>query len=155
MKALAKGLLTIALLAATTACDGSPTGSSAFVAESDAVSMSGQSSSTLSFSSTQTYDYASRTEQSATGGVGGIDFTGSLETGTPCVSVSATHSERRGSVTVTVSAADSGGYCQFVITHNNYSGRVSGLAAGSYAFTVLHDTGGAGQTAYTSTVTVQ
>lgn len=155
MKALAKGLLTIALLAATTACDGSPTAGSALISESDGIAMAGQTSGSLSFSSTQTYDYASRTPQSASGGTGGIDFAGSLETGTPCVNVSATHSNRNGNVTVTVSAAENGNICQQVITHNNYGGRVSGLAAGSYQFTVVHNAGGANQTAWTGTVTVQ
>jgi hypothetical protein len=155
MKALTSGLMTLALLAATAACDGSPTTASAFVSESDGASMAGQSTSSLSFSSSQTYDFASRTEQSATAGVGGIDFAGSLTSSTPCVDVTASHDTRRNDVTVTVTAADNGNICQQVITHNNYTGRVSGLAAGTYNFTVVHNTGGPGETAYTSTVTVQ
>ncbi|HEX2208170.1 MAG TPA: hypothetical protein VHG93_10850 [Longimicrobium sp.] len=155
MKALAKGLMTIALLAATTACDGSPTGSSAFVSEGDGIAMASQPSSTLSFSSTQTYDFASRTAQSASGSAGGIEFAGSLETGTPCVNVSATHNHRRNDVTVTVTATDNGNICQQVITHNNYTGRVSGVAAGSYSFTVVHSAGGRSQTAWSGAVTVQ
>lgn len=153
MKALTSGLMTLALLAGTAACDGSPTTASSFVSESDAASMSNHTASSLSFSSTQSYSES--TPQSATGGVGGIDFTGSLTTGTPCVDVTASHSARRNDVTVTVTAASTGGICTQVITYNNYTGRVSGLAAGTYDFTVVHNVGGPSQTAYTSTVTVQ
>lgn len=153
MKALSKGLMTIALLAATTACDGSPTAGSALVSERDGIAMSSHTSSTLTFSSTQSY--SEQTPQTATGGTGGIDFTGSLTTGTPCVNVSATHSQRRNTVTVTVSAADNGNICTQVITNNNYTGRVSGLAAGTYTFTVQHQGGFNSGTAFSGTVTVQ
>jgi hypothetical protein len=156
MKGLAKGLMTVALLGATTACDGSPTAGSAFVSESDGFAMSNHtSSSSLTFSSTKTYDFAAKSEQSASGGVGGIGFAGSLTTSTPCVNVTATHGTRQNDVTVTVSASDNGNTCQQVITHNNYTGRVNGLAAGTYNFTVVHDTGGPGSTAWSGTVTVQ
>ncbi len=153
MKALTKGLMTIALLAATAACDGSPTAGSALAAESDAFTAQAPSS-TLTFSSTQSY--SEQTPQTASGGTGAINFTGSLTTGTPCVNVSATHSERRGTITVTVTAADNGNICTQVITHNNYTGSVSGLAAGTYTFNVVHQGGfGGTQTAYSGTVTVQ
>lgn len=153
MKALAKGLLTVALLAATTACNGSPTAGTALIAENDAFSAARAPGSTLAFSSTQSY--SEQAPQTATGGTGGIDFTGSMTTSTPCVDVSATHSERRGAITVTVTAADNGGFCSQVITHNNYTGRVSGLAAGTYTFTVVHGTGGGATTAWSGTVAVQ
>lgn len=148
MKALAKGLMTVALLAATTACDGSPTAGSAFVAESDGISTA-RAGSTLTFSSTQSFD--TQTPQTANGSAGGIDFTGSLTSGTPCVEVTASHRERSGAVTVSVTSTGTGGFCSQVLTNNNYTGRVSGLAAGTYTFTVQHGTA----TAYTSTVTVQ
>lgn len=151
MKALAKGLMTIALLAATTACDGSPTSGSAFVSDNDAVSLAKQSR--LTFSSTQSN--SSETPQTASGAAGAIDFTGSLTTGTPCYDVTASHSTQSNTVTVTVTASSTGGFCSQVITYNNYTGRVSGLAAGTYTFTVIHNTEGSASTAYTGTVTVQ
>ena len=154
MKALTKGLMTIALLAATAACDGSPTAGSALVAENDAFSAAKAPSGTLTFSSTQSY--SEQTPQTASGGTGSISFTGSLTTGTPCVTVSATHSARKNVVTVTVTAANSGGICTQVITNNNYTGSVSGLAAGTYTFNVVHQGGfGGTQTAYSGSVTVQ
>lgn len=155
MKALTSGLMALALLAATAACDGSPTTASAFASESDAASMSNHTapSGTLTFSSTQSY--SEQTPQTASGGTGAISFTGSLMTSTPCYDVSATHSTRRGTITVTVSAASTGGICTQVITNNNYTGSISGLAPGTYTFNVVHNAGGGGETAYSSTVTVQ
>lgn len=151
MKALAKGLMTIALLAATTACDGAPTGSSAFISESDGIAMSKQSR--LTFNSTQSN--TTQTAQTASGGSGAIDFTGSVTTGDPCYDVSATHQAGTTEVTVTVTASSTGDICSQVITYNNYSGRVSGLAAGVYTFTVVHDVNGSSSTAFTGLVTVQ
>jgi hypothetical protein len=154
MNALAKGMTTVVLAIAAAACDGSPTAGSAFVSENDGIAVAQQPGSTLTFSSTQSQSEAS--PQTASGGVGGIDFTGSLTTGTPCYTVTASHTDRRGSITVTVSAASSGGICTQVITNNNYTGRVSGLAAGTYNFSVVHQGGfGGTHTAYSSTVTVQ
>ena len=152
MKALAKGLMTVALLAATTACDGSPTAGSAFVSESDGIAMA-KARTSLTFSSTQSQE--TQSPQTAGGSVGGIDFTGSLTTGTPCYDVTAAHSVRTNTVTVTVTAASTGGFCAQVITHNNYTGRVSGLAAGTYTFTVVHQAGGSSETAFSGPVTVQ
>jgi hypothetical protein len=155
MKALTKGLMTIALLVATTACDGSPTGASAFVAGDEGISaaQAPAPSGTLTFSSTQSYE--TQTPQTASGGTGAINFTGSLTTSTPCVDVSATHSTRRSTITLTVTAASNGGFCSQVITYNNYTGSISGLAAGTYTFNVVHSAGGGSETAYSSTVTVQ
>lgn len=154
MKALTKGLMTIALLAATAACDGSPTAGSALVAGNDAFSAAKAPSGTLTFSSTQSY--SEQTPQTASGGTGAINFTGSLTTGTPCVNVSATHGVRNNVVTVTVTAANSGGICTQVITNNNYTGSVSGLPAGTYTFNVVHQGGfDSGQTVYSGPVTVQ
>lgn len=151
MKAMTKGLLTIALIASA-ACDGAPTASSAFV-EPQGPAFATSASSTLSFSSTSSN--SSKTGQSSSGGIGRIDFAGSLTTATPCYSVSAAHSERRSDVTVTVTAADEGGICTQVITYNNYQGAVTGLAAGTYNFSVVHVDGGSRSTAHTSTVVVQ
>jgi hypothetical protein len=153
MKALAKGLMTVALMAAAAACDGSPTAGSALVAGDDAFTAAQPPSSTLTFSSTQSY--SEQAPQTATGGTGTIDFTGSLTTGTPCVNVTASHGVRRSNVTLTVTAADNGNICTQVITNNNYTGRISGLAPGTYNFTVIHNAGGGSTTAYTETVMVQ
>ncbi|HEX2208825.1 MAG TPA: hypothetical protein VHG93_14190 [Longimicrobium sp.] len=151
MKALTKGLMTIALLAATTACDGSPTTASAFVSENDGIAMARQSR--LTFNSTQSHTTGN--EQTASGGAGAIEFTGTVTTGTPCYDVSATHQEGAGSVTVTVTATSTGQICTQVITFNNYNGRVSRLSAGTYDFTVIHNVNGSSSTAFTGTVTVR
>ena len=153
MKALAKGLTTLALLAATAACDSSPTAGSAFVSETDGISMA--ASSNFTFNYTSTYDFYARTPQSASGSVGGIDFAGSTTTNNPCYNVSASRSVRQNNVTVTVTASYNGNMCTQVITHHNYTGRVAGLAAGTYNFTVVHETDGAEKTAWTGPVTVQ
>lgn len=154
MKAMTRGLLTLSLLAAV-ACDGAPTASNALVSPGDTgpAFSNHQSSSTLTFAYTQSG--STQTPQSSSGGVGRIDFAGSLTTGTPCYDVTASHSEKRSSVTVTVTATDAGGICTQVITHNNYTGAVSGLAAGTYTFTVKHSQGGASTTVHTNTVVVQ
>jgi hypothetical protein len=155
MKALTKGLMTLALLAATAACDGSPTAGSALMAgdEGFSAAQAPAPSGTLTFSSTQSY--SEQTPQTASGGTGAISFTGSLTTSTPCVDVSATHATRRGTITVTVSAVSNGNICTQVITNNNYTGSISGLAPGTYTFNVLHSAGGGAETAYSSTVTVR
>jgi hypothetical protein len=151
MNAMTKALLTIALLASA-ACDGAPTASSAF-ASTDGPAFAGGTSSSLSFSSTQSGSES--TPQTSAGGVGRIDFTGSMLTSTPCYTVSAAHTARTSAVTVTVSAADNGGFCTQIMTNNNYQGAVTGLAAGTYSFTVQHSDGGSRTTAHTSTVVVQ
>jgi ABC-type oligopeptide transport system substrate-binding subunit len=152
MKALIKGLMTIAMIAATAACDGSPTASSsAFTPESDGIAMA--KASNFTFNNTASYTTAN--PQTATGGTGFIDFSGTLMTGTPCYNVTGARSVSGTNVTVTVTANDNGNICQQVITNQNYTGRVSALAAGTYNFTVVHVTNGTSATAYSSTVTVQ
>ena len=151
MNAMTKGLLTIALLASA-ACDGAPTASSAFAAPTDGPSFA-QSPGVLTFSSTQSY--SEETPQTASGGLARIDFTGSVTTGTPCYTVTGSHTARNGNVTVTVTATGTGGICTQVITHNNYQGSVAGLTPGTYDFTVVHNVNGSRTTAYTSTVVVQ
>lgn len=151
MNALTKGLMTIALLATTAGCDGSPTTASALVPEQGGISMAKQSR--LTFSSTQSHE--TQTSQTATGVAGAIDFTGSVTTGTPCYDLSATHQAGSTDVTVTVTAKATGGFCSQVITYNNYTGSVSNLAAGTYNFTVIHDVGGNRTTAFSGPVAVQ
>jgi hypothetical protein len=151
MKTLTMGLMTVALLAATA---GVPAAGSAQVAESNAVTAAQPTSSTLTFSSTQSY--SEQTAQTASGGTGAINFTGSLTTGTPCVNVTAKHGQRRSTITVTVTAANNGNICTQVITNNNYTGSVSGLAAGTYTLNVVHQGGfGGTQTVFSGSVTVQ
>lgn len=151
MMRMTRNLLTLALLAATAACDGAPTASSAFAAPTDGASLA-QSKSRLSFSSTQSG--STETPQTATGGTGRIDFTGSVLTGTPCYQLSATHGAQGTSVTVTVTAASTGDFCAQVLTNNNYQGSVTGLAAGTYTFTVIEVVNGEQTTAFTGPVVV-
>ena len=150
MKAMMKGLLTIALVASA-ACDGAPTAASALASPEGAAFAKAKSS--LSFGYTQSS--STETPQSSSGGVGRIDFTGSLTTGTPCYELSAAHGAQSNTVTVTVTVAGTGGFCAQVITYNNYQGAVTGLAAGTYTFIVQHSVGGRVTTAQTSTVVVQ
>lgn len=151
MNAMTKGLLTIALLA-TAACDGAPTASSAFAAPTGGPSFVEAAAATLSFSYTQSG--STESPQTATGGIGSIDFTGSLTTPTPCYELSATQGQKRSNITVTVTAAGTGGFCTQVITNNNYEGTVSGLAAGTYNFTVVEVLNGSSTTAYSGSVVV-
>lgn len=152
MNAMTKGLLTIALLA-TAACDGAPTASSAFASPTDGPAFAEVSAAaTLSFSYTQSG--STESPQTATGGTGSINFTGSLTTPTPCYELSATQGQRRNNITVTVTAAGTGGFCTQVITNNNYQGTVSGLTAGTYNFTVVEVVNGSQTTAYSGPVVV-
>jgi hypothetical protein len=92
--------------------------------------------------------------QTATGTRRGIDFTGSVTTGNPCYNVSAAHQTSGSSVTLTVTATSTGGFCTQVITYHNYDGAVSQLSAGTYDFTVVHVVNGSSYVAYQDTVTV-
>lgn len=151
MKAVSRGLMVVALAAAAAACDGSPTAGSALVAANDGGAA--QSPGVLTFASRP-----SQTEQSpqtASGGLAGIDFTGSLVTGTPCYTVSATHATEGSDVTVTVTGTRTGDICAQVVTYHNYTGRVSALLPGTYNFTVIHRVGANTTTAFSGTVTVQ
>lgn len=151
MMGMTRNLLTLALLAATAACDGAPTASSALASPADGAAFV-EAAATLSFSSTQSN--TTQSPQAATGGAGRIDFTGSLTTPTPCYELTAAQTERRTDITVTVTAADAGGFCTQVITNNNYQGSVTGLAAGTYNFTVVEVVNGTRTTAYTGPVVV-
>lgn len=151
MKALARGLMTVALLAATTACDGSPTAGNAIVAANEAAAA--QSPGVLTFASTPSQ--SERHPQTASGGVAGIDFAGALVTGQPCYTTSATHSTQDNTVTVTVTGTPMGGVCAQVVTYHNYIGRVSALLPGTYNFIVLHQVRTTTTTAYSGTITVQ
>ena len=113
-----------------------------------------EAQSQLQFSYTQSQD--TETPQSASGGTGSIEFAGSLTTPTPCYELAGSHAVRGSRVILTVTATGTGGICTQVITHNNYQGQVTGLAAGSYTFEVVHRTGGGrGETVYSTQVTVQ
>jgi hypothetical protein len=152
MKAMTKGLLTIAMLLATAACDGAPTASSELVATPAEPSFA-RSNAQLAFSSTQSY--SEQAPATATGGVRAISFTGSITTPNPCYAVTAAQSTRRNQVTVTVSAAPTDGFCTQIITNNNYQGTVTGLEPGTYTFTVVNEVNGTRTVAQTSTVVVQ
>ncbi len=151
MKGTIRSLAAVVMVAGAAACSDSvsPTGSSLVA---DEPSFSSHTSATLTFASTQSYD--TQTPQTATGGTGTIDFTGSLTTGTPCYDVTASLNQRSGTITVTVTATSSGGICAQVITHNNYTGQVSGLAPGTYDFRVVHEVGRSRTTAFSGQVTV-
>lgn len=153
MNAMTKGLLTIAMLA-TAACDGAPTASSAFAEPTDGPSFAAAPApGTLSFGYTQSG--TTETPQTVTGGAGSINFTGSVATPTPCYELTAAKSGRRNDITVTVTAAGTGGFCTQVITNNNYQGAVTGLAAGTYNFTLVEVVNGTRTTEYTGPVVVQ
>lgn len=152
MKAVIRGLMTIALVAATAACDGSPTTASSLVAADEGIAAA-KSPGVLTFTSTQSQ--SEQTPQTASGSLAAIDFTGSLTTGTPCYTVTAEHTTRNNRVTVTVTATPTGGICAQVITYNNYTGRISALLPGTYTFTVIHRIGNNSTTAFSDTVTVQ
>lgn len=152
-KTITKGLMTLALVAATAACDGAPTASSALAAQTDGPALvQAQAKSRLTFTSTQNYQQA--TPQTATGSARSIDFTGSLTTSNPCYDVTASHSTSSNEVTLTVSAVSTGGFCAQVMTYNNYEGAISGLQSGTYDFTVVHDVNGSQTVAYQDTVVV-
>ncbi len=151
MNTMIKGLLTIALLA-TAACDGAPTASNSFAEPTDGPAFSEVSAAAVNFSYTQSG--STETPQTATGGTGSINFTGSVTTPTPCYELTAAQGGRRTDVTVTITAADTGGFCTQVITNNNYTGSVTGLAAGTYNFTVVEVVNGTRTTAYSGPVVV-
>jgi hypothetical protein len=146
-----KSLAAAAAIALVAACGdaGSPT-ESAFVAPDapQAAAKPGATTGQLTFSYTQSQ--SDEQAQSALGGLGRINFTGSLFSGTPCVNVTATHTAGSGVVTLNVTSASNGQSCIQVITYNNYQGNVSGLAAGTYTFNAVHN----GTLAYSTTVTV-
>lgn len=155
MKTLTKGMAALVLAAAAAGCDGSPVAGSAFVSGSGRTGAA-ESPGVLTFASTQSF--SNPTPQTASGGIAGIDFTGSLSTGNPCYTLTATHATSGNDVTVTVTAASTappGTACAQVVTHNNYTGRVSALLPGTYGFTVLHVYRGTTTTAFSGTVTVQ
>lgn len=153
MNAITKSLLTLAMIF-TAACNGSPTGASSFAA-SDGEVLTSVSAAATSLSFTSTKDYSNATAQTATGGTGSISFTGSVQTSTPCVNVTASESTRKSVITVTVTATNTGDFCTQVITNNNYEGTLSGLAAGTYTFNVVHNVNGSTSTAYSSSIVVR
>ncbi len=108
---------------------------------------------TLTFSSTQSQE--SGQEITATGASGAIRFQGSLQTGTPCFNVTGSLRESENRIVVTVTAEPTDGMCTQVITYNNYSGEVSGLAAGTYEFQIVHGAGDQAETVLSERITVR
>jgi hypothetical protein len=151
MRTIATGLAVV-LLAASSACSGSPTGSSLVVNRNNG-GTGADAAGTLTFTQTQSND--TQTPQNAAGGTGSIVFAGSISTATPCWAVTATHTQDGAEITVTVTATPSGQVCTQVITFHNYQATIAGLAAGTYRLTVIHDIGGTAVTAYNSTVVVR
>lgn len=149
-----KALAMMVALATATACGDASSPTEALTPPEVAAQAAkpSQPSSTLTFSSTRSYD--TRQSQTATGTVGAINFTGSVTTSNPCFDVTATHGQQQNVVTLTVSAAYNGNICTQVITNHNYQGAVSGLPAGSYTFNVVHNVSGSSTTAYSGTVLV-
>jgi hypothetical protein len=150
-----KTLVAAVTLTAAVACsDATPTDpSSSLVAAPESGVSAANKGSSLTFSSNQSRTTWS--DQTAMGGVGAIDFSGSLMTGNPCYDVTASHRDAAGSVTVTVRAdPNTSNACIQVITYNNYQGRVMGLASGTYTFTVVHEVNGTSTTAYSGNVLV-
>ena len=152
MNRLTTGLAALVLAAATMACGGSPTGGSTFVSGNDRTG-AGLSPGELTFTSTQSF--SNPAAPTATGGVGGIDFAGSLTTGTPCNTITAVHSISGNNITVTITATGNAEVCVQVVTHNNYTGRISAIPPGTYDLIVRHTERGTTTTASTATVTVQ
>ena len=151
MKTIARGLLA-ALLAATAACTGSPTDSGVFVNRNNG-DPAGPADGTLTFTQTQSND--TRTPQNAAGGTGTIAFAGSIPTATPCWIVTALQTQAGNDITITVTATPSGQVCAQVITYHNYQATITGLAAGTYTLTVIHNLGGTSTTAFNGTVVVR
>lgn len=146
-----KALAMMVALATATAC-GDASSPTEVLTPPEATAQAAQPSTSLTFSSTRSYD--TRQAQTATGTVGAINFTGSVTTPNPCFDVTATHGLRQNVVTVTVSAAYNGNICTQVLTNHNYQGAVSGLPAGTYTFNVVHNVSGSSTTAYSGTVLV-
>lgn len=107
---------------------------------------------TLSFTNTQSNEAAQ--EASAGGGAGTIRFQGSVQTPNPCYDVTASQRQRGKRIIVTVTAAPTDGFCTQVITYNNYSGQLSGVAPGTYDFQLVQVVGGRSTTVLTREVTV-
>lgn len=151
MKTIARGLLAV-LLAATAACNGSPTGSPVFVTGNNGDPAT-PADGTLTFNLTQSND--TQTPQNTAGGTGTIAFAGSIPTATPCWTVTAVQTQAGNDITVTITATPSGQVCAQVITYNNYQATITGLPAGTYTLTVIHNLGGTSTTAINNTVVVR
>jgi hypothetical protein len=146
-----KSLAAIAAIATAAACGdaASPT-ESAFTAPEAPLAAKPPTGSTGQLTFSYTQSQSDEQAQSALGGLGTINFTGSLFSGTPCVNVTATHSATSSVVNLNVTSASNGNVCIQVVTYNNYQGNISGLPAGTYTFNAVHN----GTVAYTTTVTV-
>jgi hypothetical protein len=147
-----KGMMTAAALFAVAACSDAGTPVEPASSFAPVAPVAAKSNTQLTFSNTTSTTSAQ--PESATGGAGRIDFTGSLQTPTPCYNVTATHSASEATVTVTVSASPNGQACIQVIAQQNYTGAVTGLAPGIYTFTLVHKTPDGSAPAYTAPVIV-
>ena len=148
MNATSRGIAAIAMLLTAAGCGDFR--SEPLLPPADAVAA--KAAGTLTFSSQA--DYSTQYEQTATGTVGAIEFTGSLTTPNPCYSVHASHRAGGSTITLTVSARSTGGVCTQVITYHNYTGDVSRLAPGEYTFQVVHEVGTSRSTVFSQPVTV-
>jgi hypothetical protein len=142
-----KAVVTVAVLALAAAC-----ADRSVLAPDGPSAAKGTTTYPMTFNVTQSYSGGSA--QTAAGGTGVITFAGTLQTPTPCYDVTAVNAASR-SIVVTVRAADTGNLCTQVITWNTYTGQLTSLAAGSYAFRVEHVLGSRTTTAWSGTVVVR
>lgn len=147
MRGMLKTLAAMAMMAALAACgDATPTG-----VDLGAPALS-RDATPMTWSVTQ--DYGNALAPWSMGMTGSADFGGSLQTPTPCYTVRGASVMRGSQIVVTVTAEPTGNICMQVITNNNYTGSVMGLAPGVYGLRVIHDFGGR-TTAMDTQVTVR
>lgn len=151
MKRIARGVFAV-LLAGTAGCVGTPTDTPVFVNRTNG-DPSTPGNGSLTFTQSQSND--TQTPASAAGGIGALAFAGSISTATGCWAVAAVQAQSGTDITVTVTATPSGQSCPQIVTFNNYQGTITGLPAGTYALTVIHNLGGTFTTAFNSTVVVR
>lgn len=148
MRGTIKGVLTVAALALAAACSDTAT-----VTAPDQP-LFGKQTVTYPMTFNVVQDFSTAQPQSAVGGAGVIDFTGTVQTPTPCYDVTAVNSMARATVTVTMNAVDLGGICTQVITWNNYTGRIT-MPAGAYTVKMVHVMNGRSTTLWSGPVTVR
>ncbi|HEX8907177.1 MAG TPA: hypothetical protein VF771_20160 [Longimicrobiaceae bacterium] len=146
MYGMIRSALAVAALALVAAC-----GDRSVVAPEGPAAAKGGTVYPMTFTVTQSF--SGGMAQTVTGGVGTIDFTGTLQTPTPCYDVTATNLTGR-AIVATVTATDLGGICTQVITWNDYAGQLTGIPAGSHAFKLVHVVGGRSTTMWSGTVNV-
>ena len=148
MRGTMKGALTVAVLALAAACS-----DTAAITAPDQPLLAKQTVTyPMTFNVVQ--DFSTAQPQSAVGGAGVIDFTGTVQTPTPCYDVTAVNSMARATVTLTMKAVDNGNICTQVITWNNYSGQIT-LPAGAYTVKMVQVMNGRSTTMWSGPVTVR